>query len=121
MVELSAKQTPLTQKGDPAMRTSTVTLLAPVLPALGTLAHAAKKTRRCRKMLRMYRPEAAPADLSAEQLSALTTLVSEGHTVKVYAMGSIYTLALTDDGALDWSNVRPSGRYRATLVTEVHC
>jgi len=101
------------------MLTSTVTKLAPVLPALGTLATACK-TRRAGKMLRMYRPEAAPANLSQEQLAALTTLVTEGYKVKVFAMGSIYTLAL-NEGKLDWSNVRASGRYRQTLVTEVHC
>lgn len=102
------------------MNLATVTAIADVLPSLATLTTGATKTARGGRALKMYRPEAAPAELTAECKEALTALVKSGATVRVYSLASIYTLALTPAGELSWDNVKATNTaYRPALIVKV--
>lgn len=103
------------------MRTNTVAAIHSVLPSLAVLAQGSK-TRRGGRAIKLYRPEQSVLELSAEALTAMTVLVKAGHTVRVYAKGSIYTMELLASGELSWNNVKGTNTcIREHLIVKVVC
>lgn len=103
------------------MRTNTVAAIHSVLPSLAVLAQGAK-TRRGGRAIKLYRPEQSVLELTADALAAITALVKAGHTVRVYAKGSIFTMELDADGQLSWKNVKGTNTcIRPNVIVKVVC
>ncbi len=93
--------------------------LAPILPALSIIIAPAKRTAHGGRYVRAYRAERTLQQLDSATLEALTSLVVAGHEVRVYALGSIFTLALNAQGEATWGTVRASRKVRNNLVVTV--
>lgn len=98
------------------MHVTTVTAVTTILPALATLSTGIDRTARVGKRVRLYRPEGALLQ-SSPVVEAITLLLKQGYSVKVYEGDRIYAPTVSD-GAVVWS-FRTTSKTRATVVVEV--
>lgn len=90
-----------------------------VLPHLAAVIDGAT-VRRTGLAVKAYRPETSPLELSDACKAALLALVRADVTVRVYSLGSIWTLGLNGDGGLSWSDVKATtSAYRANVIVKV--